>query len=318
MRLTGYNRTHFIMKKILILFIAIVTLIAFSSCEKEQLGVFNPTKKIHKIYQQTEYASKHLTETWTWDNNKLMQVDYFPNSNIISKDNFEYDGNFMSKIVRTYTNIMNGQSAIFETSFSYNGKKLVAIHSNIIEVNIDLPVAESVVKMNFFYEGNKISKMEMISDLSESSQKSDFVFSSLRYVLPAQIIDIIKETQKNTRKSIAAENVITVLFTWDGNNVIKTITETQAFGVLQTGVSEISYDKMNNPCYGYFFGSNIGGLTKNNPTKVITITNNDTNSRLEQTYSYTYKNRFPIEIIKELDRGYGDKETTSTYYEYLD
>lgn len=297
------------MKKLTVVFIAIITLM-FSSCEKEPIGVFNPKKKIYKVYQQTEYASKHLTETWTWDNNKLMQVDYSPNanSNIIYKDNFEYDGNFMSKIVRTYVYDLMG----YTISFIYDKEKLVTIHS-MFTLDMAYPT-----QMNFFYEGNKISKMEMIPNLSEYSQKSDFVFSSLRYVLPTQIIDIIKETHKNTGKGIAAENVITVLFTWEGDNVIKTITETQAFGVLQTGVSEISYDKMNNPCYGYFLGGDIGGLTKNNPTKVITITNNDTNSRIEQTYSYKYENKFPIEIIRKLDWGYGDIETTSTYYEYLD
>ena len=304
MRPTEYNRTHFIMKKFLILFIAIVTLIAFSSCEKEPLGVFNPTKKIHKIYQQTEYASKHLTETWTWDNNKLTQVDYSPNanSNITYKDNFEYDGNFMSKIVRTYVNDLMG----YTTSFIYDKKKLVTIHSMF---TLDM---EYSTQMNFFYKGNKISKMEMISDLPEYSQKSDFVFSSLRYVLPTQIIDIIKETQKNTGKGIAAENVITVLFTWNGDNIIKTITELSTFEGMRTDVSEIAYDKMNNPSYGYFLGTNIGGLTKNNPTKVISY------SRLEQTYSYKYKNKFPVEIIREINWGYGELETTSTYYEYLE
>ena len=63
------------MKKLGLVIIAIVMIFVFNSCEKENLGIFNPKKKISKIYAETN--GHYLREQWTWNGEQLQQIQYF-------------------------------------------------------------------------------------------------------------------------------------------------------------------------------------------------------------------------------------------------
>jgi len=303
------------MKRIVIVFIAIIAAIAFSSCEKEQLGMYNPKKKIHKIYQKTGNSEKKLTETWTWEGDKLMRVDIDDIGASIA-DIFEYDGKFMSKITRTMTHL-SGQSVVGEFLFSYDGKKLTKIEL----------LTDGVIDgyVTFLYEGNKISKMMTELSITKSSQAVDIVFSSMRYVLPAELLNILKETHKSMEKSTAdAQIVLTSTLTWDGDNIKKVIAETLFGENVQIHNIEYSYDTKNNPFYGNYLGSTTttitgagtNGMTKNNPTKIVRFIVDEPYSNMEATYTYKYEGNYPVEVISAITNA--DILPETTYYEYFD
>ena len=70
------------MKKTFLFLVFACVAMLFSSCHKE--GVFNPKKKISKIYTSSSYTfngntttfDKTLSEEWTWNkNNTLAKID---------------------------------------------------------------------------------------------------------------------------------------------------------------------------------------------------------------------------------------------------
>ena len=63
------------MKKIVLFIMVMAMIFAFNSCEKENLGVFNPKKKISKVYSESD--GHYLREQWYWSGDQLQQVEYF-------------------------------------------------------------------------------------------------------------------------------------------------------------------------------------------------------------------------------------------------
>ena len=286
------------MKRMTVVFIAIIVAFAFSSCEKGQLGVYNPKKKIHKVYKLVD-SEKQLAETWNWDNDKLKWVDIHVGDGFSATDIFEYDGNFMSKITRSVSVPPLVIPLVNETFLTYDGKKLVGINSKLNGVTI--------MDIALIYKGNKVSQMGITSPIFEEIDKA---FPSLRYVLPAQIFDIAKETHKSMTKTSPVEYDAIVFLTWEKDNFVKAVTQSQTM----EGVTEYSYDNMNNPFYGLVVGGSTNGFTKNNMTKLVSTQNNYPNSKYEQTYTYKYENNYPIEFTVEDS----DDDTETTYYEYID
>ena len=65
----------------------------FTACKKD--GVYNPSKKISKIYYQNAGSGKTLSAIYEWDKNKLMKIKA-PSGTYFTL--FEYDGNRVTKI----------------------------------------------------------------------------------------------------------------------------------------------------------------------------------------------------------------------------
>ena len=102
------------MKRITLL-VAVLTLeMFFVSCNKE--GLYNPKKKIEKIYSSMEYKSefynngswnvehdfiypKYLAETWNWEGNRLKSISYYTWQGLLyDVETFEYTGLRLSAI----------------------------------------------------------------------------------------------------------------------------------------------------------------------------------------------------------------------------
>ena len=81
------------MKKIY-LFLATLTFIAFTSCDKEEVdGYYNPKDKISKIYREDSAGNKHLFESWNWDKKQLKSIDvYNDEGNISNVETYYYYG----------------------------------------------------------------------------------------------------------------------------------------------------------------------------------------------------------------------------------
>ena len=104
------------MKKLGLVIIAIVMIFVFNSCEKENLGIFNPKKKISKIYAETN--GHYLREQWTWNGEQLQQIQYFKkNGDVDYTCRYQYDNGLLSCIE------MDDQ----HTDFVYDGETLTTI-----------------------------------------------------------------------------------------------------------------------------------------------------------------------------------------------
>ena len=82
--------------KLTALCMALFFVFAFSSCEKD--GVYNPSKKISKIYTQGTGGQKYLSQVWSWDKNKLAKVEHYWGNTFGYSSTYVYDKNRLSEI----------------------------------------------------------------------------------------------------------------------------------------------------------------------------------------------------------------------------
>ena len=277
--------------------VVVISASMFSSCKKD--GVYNPKKKINKIYSQNSKGEKILSETWTWDNDKLMRIDYGGGFEV-----FEYDKDKLIKF--TYNN------GNYE-KYTYNGSKIDKVELWNKEGN------DVLIEYKFEYTENKISKISSkcyisFDDMETSlnNQKNN----ALRFVLPEQIANIISipfENKLKNRKT--SETVsITMELTWKGDNIEKVIyiSNYNSLNLSSTEIFHYTYDNKLNPMYGYLNGR-TDATSKNNVKKMIMTDGNEPS--LEEEYSYVYDGKFPTEITRTQTLG-THKSTSVTYYEY--
>lgn len=94
----------------------IVAVFALSSCEKDNLGVFNPKAKINKIYSESD--GHYLKEQWFWSDDQLRQVEYYRKNGAVDYTcRYQYEDGLLYRIV------MDEQ----HTDFEYDGKTLTTI-----------------------------------------------------------------------------------------------------------------------------------------------------------------------------------------------
>ncbi len=289
-------RRHFL----LITVLTLIIFFCFTSCRKD--GVYNPKKKIHKIYTQKDNEKKTLIETWTWNEKKLSRIDY---ANYYSL--FEYDGKQIAKITSSngsYTNFIYDGSKINKMEYYENDK--LSIH------------------YIFEHDGNKVSKI-VVEEYAEnidskySNLKSfeDSRIKALRFVLPEQSCSTISNysLQKKNRKANSIDTT-TISLTWYGKNVVKMIFEKISDGKVYTSTSTYNHDNKKNPLYdflSYNLDDPVFGYSKNNITRDF-IKDSD-NQSWEYTYSYLYDGNFPIQSTRVYRIGLNDN-ILITYYEY--
>ena len=104
------------MKKFGLIIVATAMIFAFCSCEKENLGTFNPKKKLSKVY--TESNGHYLREQWLWNENQLQRVEYYKkNGNVDYTCHYQYKNGLLSRI----------ETDDQHTDFVYDGKMLASI-----------------------------------------------------------------------------------------------------------------------------------------------------------------------------------------------
>ena len=291
----GYNGASNVMRKTQLLKISTILLIGIfclSSCEKD--GVFNPKKKISKIYVQYDGDAKELAETWTWDKDKLVQID-LKNGLFNIPIKFEYDGKQLSKI-----NI--GENLY--TKCIYKGAKLDKMETYL---------ENTLASVNTFeYKGGKISKITAtIYPIMLIKSNETKMVNVLRFVLPQQFSGNMEQLSQNKNDEKGSETTLTSLLTWKGNNVEKMVSEENPHGTLLTRTVTYTYDNKKSPLYGLLYSSSVS--SENNVTKE---TINTAGNIIEHIYSYTYEDNYPKEA-KEITILGGEKYTTAYYYEYV-
>jgi hypothetical protein len=269
----------------------------FTSCKKD--GVYNPKKKISKIFKQSG-GSKILAETWTWDKNRVSKIEYTNGS----YQKFEYEKKQMSKILSS-----SGDYA----KLVYDGSKI-----NKIESYVNNTLSSSY---KFEHKGNKISKVTVERYYTIGTNNAKLATNEtniLRFILPEEISEDIAafNLEKKNRKATGTYTV-TYKITWKGDNIEEMVLESLADDKIYTETYKFTYDKKKNPTCGLLTYSGIDpvGHSKNNVTK--TAATNSNNIFWDYEFSYTYDRNYP----KEVTRVYrsGSRTTTDvTFYEYED
>ena len=286
------------MKRIFsILAIACVAML-FSACHKE--GVYNPSKKISKIWFTDANGNRNLQESWSWNkDNTLDKIDYYSSGSLAYTMNFTYEKKRLTR--------MNVYSANVYIDYTYNGKELkeVSLYSN----------GNLVDQYTFTYKSGKIAR---ITDTYFASKASgyDLTISPLQYILPDEVYSTVDATCKMYPADNKATTTSEYELTWEKNNLVRLLRTSTTSDL--TVEMKASYDKKANPFYGamteLFFEDNVinGYESQNNilnaeviNTHASQVTTNSIN------YEYSYDGKYP-----KSRKLISNNETTVTEFEY--
>ena len=275
-------------RSILILALVATFAFAFTSCHKD--GVYNPSKKISRVFYQYPGGNKILQGTFIWNKNKLEKIDYGDGDIAY----YKYDGNQLSSIA------LDGEVI----NFKYDGSKL-----SKIEIIYDGQMEESIVVT---HDGNKISKIVITEyDVDYANYERSIMrkTSNLKGILPAATCDnIAKKLILDHKKGLKSSDSYTIEFKYDGKNIAEE--RWVEYGATYT----YTYDKSNNPFFGLFGEVNGSDYvdfleSKNNIEKVGCSYNGGYD---EFTYEYSYDGKWPTERRRIEDNNIGE----TYFYEY--
>ena len=169
----------------------------FTSCQKEQEGVYNPKKKIERIYHERylsytygynetyEYVDpKHLSEVWNWDGNVLNSIDYFDEEGYSAeRATFIYDGKRLSEIRISY----DGEES-YRYIYNYQDNLLSSISGYYADEQTPISTFQ------FTHSGKKITRIEHYEE--DYSKRANSSFSPLHFTLPFMDANIIDQVEK--------------------------------------------------------------------------------------------------------------------------
>lgn len=261
------------MKKIIVFLSAIlaiaIVVILFNSCE-DQTSVYNPGKKISKVYEKESGKPEYLTEKWVWSGNKVVSISYYEEGEFDAKDEFIYEG---SKVVKIR------DSRGYYVDYNYIGKKFESL-------KFHNAVHDLLIEVTFQYDGEKIS----LITLKEYGVDKN-VISMIERGFLGKLLS--KEGMKSVAEKLANPTKATTVIdlSYEGEN-LSSITE----GDVVTTFA--NYDTHSNVLYNFFpytayRGFNHYVFSKNNPG-TITVQRALFTSITYNTY--TYDGDFPVTI----------------------
>lgn len=110
------------------------------------MGVYNPGKKIKKVYKSDSDTEKYLLENWNWTGNFLESIDHYDWQNIWKyKENYSYDDN--ERLIRIDYYGSESGSVVFE----YIGSELKSVKKYYDQYL-------SVVYYDFKYQNGKLNE----------------------------------------------------------------------------------------------------------------------------------------------------------------
>ncbi len=320
--------------------------ILFAACTEKE-GVYNPKKKIAKVYASSVYEygqydpetdtlynrnairhDKYLSEEWTWEGNKLTQITvyYYIDPSIDKGDaeviKFTYDGKQVQRI----------ESEDVYMTFTYDGKKLQQIQ--IFETGSSNPHET----YTFYHEGGKITKIDFAFNTIYVNEKAVGQMHRILFRTLLPTMDKAEKAIADLRSTMAkngSEDMITIPLelTWTGDNVTglsANYTIPEFVGPVSCTLSSTSeFDNKNNPYqHNLLMGLNnweeegaFPCFNKNNVTKTTTETQYGggyTNTDV-YTYSYTYDGQWPLSQTRVYQyhyEDYGCIDSTTLYFEY--
>ena len=315
------------MKKEWFLYVAVGILATFgvASCERD--GVYQPAKKISKIYIQEGNGDKQLYAEWKWKGNKLEQIAYPLNRDTA---HFSYEKGKMSKI--SYTGVLPRYF-----SFQYDANLLSKM--NLYEENTLL------VSYQFFHDKKKINKVIVLEFAPNKSglQHLGDLFSLLSLPdIAAESVEMaaLEYGYKGSGGNGGGGGETTVkasysfTFIWDEkkNNIVQTTTQPDLSlpSSSLTTTMKYMYDNKNNPfkglqsevtdeaTMGHVY--DVASGSKNNIIKAQLVVGKDANAREHSIIKtdYVYNKKYPVMATSKqtfTDIPHFEKVTTR-WYEY--
>ena len=296
-------------KKIIIL--AAATICLFAACQKSE-GVFDPGKKLSKIYSETTitYAGmevssgRYLSEEWNWDGDKVTRyVSYNTDGTVRYSYDFVYDGKNLTRL-----DANDG----YYTEFIYDGKKLQEIR---ISYDGELTSKAVVTKR----DGKKITQMTATSYEYIESYKRQ-MNTVLQMLMPESAAEFIATSLEKQVATKGGETTTSIDLTWTGDNITKiALTE-------DDGVAEMvySYDNKSNPRQGFHVdlrntaSMSVWGSENNEIYDSIVANYGEGQTyNLSNHYEYEYDGQWPVKRTSTV--AYETLTGTSTIeYEYKD
>ena len=293
------------MKKSGLILMAMAVIFAFISCEKDNLGVFNPKKKIAKIY--SEIDGHYLEEQWSWNLDQLVKVDIFKkNGNLDCSYRYQYENGLLSRI----------ETDDQHTDFIYEGKTLAAIKT----YNGD-QLAETYT---LSFDKKKLSHISI-----QKSEKS--TGKTIVDILPLFFPDgsdylFISDAKREHYDYSAAE----IDFVWEKNNIKHMKMTINRPDSVQKLTSTYVYDDNINPKRNFFALLLDHALLNDEPQTLFCSANNVTGVYITDsfdifsettsfTYAYDYYKKYPTKVYKTFfdDESVTEKKELIYSYEYL-
>ena len=292
--------------KLLSVVLGLLFALSFTSCRKNETGVYSPKKKIQQIYYSWSDTEKEPFQHWEWNGDKLSSITHYSDFDFKSDtwvENFTYDNNNRVTRVDNYTNSEY-------ITYEYDGnhlKSATVFYRNAIACTWAIS-----------YDGEKISKMTgtFYDDYKSGAQLH---LNPLSHLLPQNISENITkyERQLASQRQQQETYTLALLLTWTDNNISK---------IIYTGDGDyldfqLQYDDKNCPWYGFMggledylinFSSGHTGFTKNNLTSMI-ITEGHYVDTIRFAYQYD-SDKYPVlQTMYEIDEP-DDKQVL--YFEY--
>lgn len=284
--------------------IAMVLIFVMASCQKE--GVFNPKKKIDRVYYsfrsnaygESTTTGKYVKEVWDWDNNILKGIAFYDEDGDLQyTETYSYDKN------KRLSEISWGSNSKY--TMIYDGKHLSRIDyysGSTLEEQIDIT-----------HDGNRISEMK-ITDFDSKAAAAPMSPTIFRFFLPnfdeqsaAKVLARI-----NTAKATKSTETYTIKFEWDGKNIKKL---TEEMGPYKSTIN-YTYDDMANPFKGLFDIDEFTFLEACSANNVVKETAIFEDEIEESSYSYVYDGKYPTSKTYSYDNGEEYSYSYTYYYEY--
>lgn len=281
------------------LFLALITLVAFTSCDRIEDGAYSPKEKISKVYYEDWDGEKKLNAIWNWDGKQLQSIEYYWNDEIDYTEHYTYnkDGRIESVIDNDY-----GETIKYE----YDGKKLSKAQyyeDGYMEYEYD-----------FVYDGKKISEigLNVNVDYLDKMDSKNMRFDPLALILPQFDMAKVKKIAKKTNLSKDVTVRVPIKLEWDGDNVSKMSMVLTVEGFTVGVEMEYKYDNKINPF------KNILLLYPEESINFECSKNNATEITIKEIYgpetdsytifvAYTYDGKYPVSM---------DMDGEVSYYEY--
>lgn len=295
------------MKKILTILAIACAAFIFAGCQKD--GVYNPSKKISKIYYTSTSGVKSLDQIWTWNGKLLDKIDHYYYGTFGHTYNFTYDGKRLTR--------MDCYKYNEYIEYKYDG-------SHLSEANVFSSGSLRLI-YKFTYKSGKLESMTYTATSKGNNEKMEI--NPLTFVFGPEISQSIERAQKiyaakNNAKGTYTENY---KFTWENGEVSQCVISYHGDGSYGEHTIKYTYDKKKNPFIGalieFYPESNMlsGSLCKHNITKADdTYMEDGVMATWSTTCDYSYdKSNYPISK-RETGIYNGEVETGGLYeYEYV-
>ena len=301
------------MKKWVVLTTILVTVVlAFNACDKEDdkpkdpvinnpndsinhlamEGVFNPARKIHRIYS-TQEGEQTIAQTWIWDHDTLKQIDN--GNSYYSK--FEYnDKHQIVKIIDYYNDNPVGYLAVTYKNNLFH--KFERFENGVLTAQTEFTRGNN----------NKISQIKTTYYSEDYSSKN--ALTSLYSLFFGKTVSQLMG--QSTHKSNTTE---TSQVTYQGNNIISISCVGNLLDMSYSNKIDYTYDNKKNPIYQNCYTDGVLLHSENNLTseKAKVYIEEELYDEYTINYSYVYDNNWPVEISGSI---YGI--SASTQYEYYE